>query len=141
MKHVIMKGHKLTRKVKVDNEDYQYLNQFKWLYSNGYSRTMIDGKNVSMHRLIMKPKGKEIIDHINHDELDNRKENLRICDRFVNMQNRRKGRGCIKKLPVNNYIYWYGEVRQNLKRYRTTTCPSEEQAKGALKQLLKEMKL
>lgn len=139
MKYIIMNGRKEVRRVKVDNEDYQRLNAYKWHYVCGYAYTNGTGKRISMHRMIMNPSKDEIVDHINHDELDNRKENLRICDRFVNMQNRRKGRGSIKKLPLQSGTYWYGEVRQNLKRYRTTTCPTEEQAKGALKQMLKQL--
>lgn len=50
----------------------------------------IKGKGViKLHRLIMDcPKGLEV-DHINHNTLDNRKSNLRICTRFENQQNLR----------------------------------------------------
>jgi hypothetical protein len=50
-----------------------------------------DGKTtmVSMHRLITgAPKGKEV-DHVNHDTLDNRRENLRVGSHRDNMQNGR----------------------------------------------------
>src|ERR1035437_132783 len=66
----------------VDNEDYEFLNQFNWyMTDNGYAvyRHLANGtkRTVRMHRLINKtPKGL-VTDHINQDKLDNRKSNLR----------------------------------------------------------------
>lgn len=79
----------------VDDDLYDYLNQWKWhCTSRLYAmRTeIINGKKhgVLMHRFIMNaPKNMEV-DHINHNTLDNRKENLRICTRGENEHNRSK---------------------------------------------------
>lgn len=81
----------------VDFEDYEYLNELKWhIYKNGnhlYAKCAFyenkKQKNILMHRLILEPKGK-IIDHINGNGLDNRKCNLRICERHENALNRKK---------------------------------------------------
>jgi len=50
-------------------------------------------ESISLSRLIMRlnKEDKRVIDHINHDGLDNRKGNLRICSRQQNNQNSRKG--------------------------------------------------
>lgn len=82
----------------VDDEDYDWLMQWKWhLESRGrYSyasrhKTVAPGKrtSVKMHREIMKVTDPKIlIDHKNHDCHDNRKENLRICDKRTNGKNR-----------------------------------------------------
>ena len=40
-----------------------------------------------MHRDIMNPSRKEQVDRINHDTLDNRRENLRICNSRENQGN------------------------------------------------------
>jgi len=86
----------------VDPEDYERLAKYKWFairYERGYYavRAARDSKgrqrNVRMHREIMgEPKGK-IIDHINHNGLDNRKANLRFVTRQQNSWNKRKQRG------------------------------------------------
>lgn len=82
----------------VDDEDFESLSRYSWHVSWQSERhfkvtrsEMVDGRirKFSMHREIMRaPCGKEV-DHINHNTLDNRKENLRICTRAENMWNSR----------------------------------------------------
>jgi hypothetical protein len=83
----------------VDNEDFDYLNKFKWhAHKNGntsYARTPIldhtkkGGQAIlNMHRIIMNCPDNMQIDHINHNGLDNRKENLRIVTKRENHWNR-----------------------------------------------------
>jgi HNH endonuclease len=47
-------------------------------------------ESVLMARFIMGAKPGEIIDHRNHDTLDNRRKNLRICTSSQSAMNRRK---------------------------------------------------
>lgn len=64
----------------VDDEDFEYLNQWKWKYhkDNYACRTITGGSLVYMHRIVNKtPKGC-LTDHINRNGLDNRRANLRI---------------------------------------------------------------
>lgn len=80
----------------VDDADYEWLNQWKWrakkaAYLSYAARSVrVNGKTetVYMHRLIMDcPKGKEV-DHANRVTFDNRRDNLRICERSENQKNR-----------------------------------------------------
>ena len=84
----------------VDDEDYEYLNQWKWYYAQGYAVRTINTKPTSrviMHRALMEcPKNKEV-DHINSDKLDNRRSNLRICFPYQNRRNRTKSKGMSSK--------------------------------------------
>lgn len=82
----------------VNDEDFNYLNQWKWNarfdpdINNFYAlrnSKRVNGlqTTIRMHRLIMNaPKGM-VVDHINHNTLDNRKENLRICTNAENHWN------------------------------------------------------
>lgn len=110
-----MKEIKLTKGqvALVDDEDYEYVMQFKWTavfqYGIYYARTNIykeDGKRTTMllHRLIMKPSNSKIfVDHINHNGLDNRSCNLRLVSNTQNVRNRR-GYGASKYLGVGVHI-------------------------------------
>lgn len=68
----------------VDDEDFEFVNQFKWHLNKAYADSYAKGKFYKMHRLVMKAKPGQQIDHINHNELDNRKENLRFCTQTEN---------------------------------------------------------
>ena len=79
----------------VDDEDYEYLNQFKWhahqnhgyWYASRYVRGCKKQTYESMqHDIVPVPKG-YMVDHINHNGLDNRRENLRRCTRAENGMN------------------------------------------------------
>jgi len=91
-----MKVIQLTRnkQTKVDDEDFEYLNRWKWYCNNtGYAgREHYMGshkrKTILMHRLILQAQTGQEVDHINGDKLDNRKSNLRFVTRTQNLQNR-----------------------------------------------------
>lgn len=96
-----MKLIKLTRGffAKVDDEDYEELSKYKWHFKigtknkTGYATRGVQEngkvKFFLMHRQIMGfPEGM-VIDHKNHDTLDNRKENLKICSQKENLKNRK----------------------------------------------------
>ena len=77
-----------------DERDKKLVDSFKWHIVGGYVQTEIgsrkDGtrKTLRLHRLILQPKQTEIIDHINRNPLDNRRSNLRICNKSQNGMNR-----------------------------------------------------
>lgn len=85
----------------VDDEDYEIVNKYKWRVIeknlNTYATTSIrkGGKKatVRMHRLIMNPPADMQVDHKNHNGLDNRRHNLRVCTASQNGANRRKQAG------------------------------------------------
>lgn len=95
MKKIYLSGKYSIKYTLVDDEDYQYLSQFKWYYINGYARRNGTYNNKTyrpaMHREILNlsKENRSTIDHINHDTLDNRKENLRFCTQRQNCQNRK----------------------------------------------------
>ena len=86
----------------IDDEDYERIVEAikykngkpgKWYAhktcaGSGYYAFAGDHRK-SMHRVIMDPPKGMDIDHIDGNTLDNRKENLRICTRSQNCQNKK----------------------------------------------------
>jgi len=77
----------------VDAADYERAAPFSWHASNSGARTYaysnMNGKTVSLHRFLMNaPKGL-VVDHIDHDGLNDRRSNLRVCTQRQNLYNSR----------------------------------------------------
>lgn len=84
MKKIILTQGKFAL---VDDEDFKWLNQWKWCFAGGYAVRSCNGKTVYMHRVIMSvPKDKEV-DHVDGNKLDNRKFNLRLVTHQQNIFN------------------------------------------------------
>ena len=124
--------------VTVDDEDFEYLNQWKWRYDNGYavrtSSKLFKRTTILMHRVIMNPPHGMFIDHINPSEtLNNRRSNLRICTNKENVRN-------MKTPKTNTTGYkgvstsgskWRASIRVDDKRiYLGTFSTSEDAAKA-----------
>jgi hypothetical protein len=83
--------------VLIDDKDVALLTGYKWyIGSHGYAYAALNlgsresQQKVYMHRLIAGAQKWQIVDHINHDKVDNRRQNLRIVDRKGNQANRVK---------------------------------------------------
>jgi len=79
----------------VDDDDYERVSQLKWhtqhVRRQWYAlASPTHNTNIMMHRYLLGcPPGQEV-DHINHDGLDNRRRNLRLCTNSQNQANNRK---------------------------------------------------
>jgi len=78
----------------VDLEDYEKLNQNKWRALRGpqtfYAVRSEKGKTIYMHNQIMLPPPGKIVDHDDHNGLNNSRHNLQLATRSQNACNRRK---------------------------------------------------
>lgn len=103
----------------VDNEDFDMVKDINWTTNNyGYVRNASLGM---IHRFIMTTPDELDIDHINHNKLDNRKNNLRVATRSQNIINTRPRKGTSKYKGVcwiKNNRKWLGYVNLNGKRFR-----------------------
>lgn len=80
----------------VDDDDFEKISQYS-IHDNGSGYLVFcvsqsgKQKTILLHRFIMNEYSKEkVIDHINHNTYDNRKENLKICTPTENNRNRNK---------------------------------------------------
>ena len=95
----------------VDDEDYERVNRYKWHYSKrGYAIGYVRGKHVKMHRFILRLRSKKLVDHINHNKVDNRRKNIRVCTTRDNLRNakpygNKEYKGTHKYMIKNGYKY------------------------------------
>lgn len=95
MKSFTARRHDNTYTVLVDDDDYEWVSQYRWHVDNeGYVRrgrrkSESGPRMIKLHRVIMRSTSGDglDVDHINGDRLDNRKINLRRVSRSENMQN------------------------------------------------------
>lgn len=118
-----------THNVLVDDEDFEELSKYKWnFYKNKnilYVKRHIKINGVStslkMHRSIMglKNNDKLIVDHINHNSLDNRKINLRVCKQSDNCKNKTSHKNSSSK-----YLGVY--FNKNSNKWQSQICTNKK---------------
>jgi len=137
MKEIYLVNNK--GKVFVDNEDFEYLNTFRWILLKMkrsrvlYAQAYINKKMTSMHSLIMNtPKGYEV-DHIDSNGLNNQKRNLRLCNHIQNNTNVSKHNGKYSSKykgvswnPVSNT--WRARITVNKKLISIGSFMTEKEA-------------
>lgn len=128
--------------MKIDAEDWEKFGEFKWFPIDAHKRGKYyvmrkrSGKTEILHRLIMNVIDKsKVVDHINHDTLDNRKINLRVCSRSENQRNLTSHKDSISKyLGVTwhkSRNKWQAQIKENGKNMYIGVFVSEVEAAKA----------
>lgn len=137
-------------KTMVDDEDYENLKDSKWYVAhNGYVVKGIYNKMTQktrsqfMHRVIMNTPNGMFTDHINHNKLDNRKCNLRICTRSGNQMNRKvskNNKSGHKGVSWNKWARkWRAQISKNGKTYLGGYYDDVKEASKVYQQKAKEL--
>lgn len=128
----------------VDAEELQNIFMYNWgRWEDGdrnYVKTTIkkwDGKreSLALHRLILGVTDKNIkVDHINGNQLDNRKENLRLCTNRENSVNRgpsKNNTSGFKGVTIDKCGKWQAAIYQDGKRFYLGLFTKKEDAARA----------
>ncbi len=110
----------------LDVEDVPLLGSLRWCAKASrpgealYVQRRTDNGTVKLHRLITGASNGELPDHIDGDTLNNRRYNLRICDRFGNAQNRGINRNNTSgfKGVYKTGSRWYASIKHKDRKYR-----------------------
>lgn len=79
-------------RIAVDVDVFPLVSSYPWAPdSDGYARATVDGSRVFLHRIVTNGKW-AVVDHINRNRCDNRRENLRDGAGAVNALNRTHAR-------------------------------------------------
>jgi hypothetical protein len=134
----------------VDAEDYDRLNKYKWHVSKS-SRTFYASRNKNrrsfrremyMHRLIINVPPGMFVDHIDHNGLNNRRSNLRLCTAQQNARNHRpqlrgsskyKGVSWRQDGKVFRALIWHNGKSINLGRFKNEIDAAKAYDKAAKK--------
>lgn len=126
-----------NKEVIIDKEDFEKINNYTWRFgAKGYavSSKMKNSKNhiILMHRLIMNAPNGMVVDHINHNTLDNRKSNLRICTTSQNVMNSKTHKGSRSRARGVDYHkrdkLWRARIMVKGKRISIGWFKTEEEA-------------
>jgi hypothetical protein len=97
----------------VDAGDYERLSQYKWCLSGKkgqyYAVRKEHGKIIRMHHEIIDVPAGMFCDHINHNGLDNRRCNIRICTPAQNGYNRLPNRNGTSRYKG---VCWHKQARK-----------------------------
>lgn len=142
---MLVKHKDLILEVKIDTEDIEKVREVgawhaiydKTLQTPNYYICNRRGETKKLHRLIMDCPRDKVVDHINHDTLDNRKQNLRICTVFENQQNLRSKRTGQTGVYYRTRGIWCANITKDKNRYYKEFKSKEEAIKWRKEQEIK----
>jgi hypothetical protein len=106
-----------------------------------YAKYWDGNKKQQLHRFLMDFPDILMVDHINHNTLDNRSCNLRLADNRLNQSNRDQETS--SKYPGvhwhKRHKKWHARIQIDGKRYHLGLFESEEDAYEAYQKRLKEV--
>lgn len=127
-------GNEVARTL-IDLECVDVVKDYKWRLSTGY---VFHSKLGLLHRFLMNPSDDTVVDHINRNPLDNRRENLRICTQHENSFNQSirsdntSGTTGVSWRKEKNK--WYAYIRVNGKKKHLGYFNTKEEAAEARRQ-------
>jgi len=124
----------------VDDADYEWLSQYKWHFATvGYAASIINGKSVYMHRLLLTPPAKHYVDHIDRNRLNNARSNLRIVTPTQSLMNQSKRKNVTSSFRGVAFIQgkWSARIKVNgqeipIGRFRTQKAAAEAYNQAAV---------
>ena len=131
----------------VDAEDYYQLIQYKWqaMAANNtfYATGRAADKPTKMHRFIMNAPPHLVVDHIDHNGLNNAKTNLRLCTHAQNTRNAMPNRGTTSKYKGvcwrKKEKQWIASIQLNRKIYHLGCFENEIDAAKAYDKKAKDL--
>ena len=119
---------KEINKALIDKEDLEKIRQYRWsLTIHGY----VKNNYFYLHQLILGKKKGYVIDHINHDTLNNRKQNLRFVTRQQNGMNKKNIKGYYWSRKNNK---WIAQIKINKKAINLGSFINEQDVINARKE-------
>lgn len=130
---ILKTNNKIPIEFTIDTEDMERIQKHTWRKypSSRYVQAWINGQTTCISRFLLNaPKGTSV-DHINGDRMDNRKENLRLCNQAQNMKNRRPnkdGKSQYKGIVVQENGKFRAKIGDKNKRYYLGVYETEHDA-------------
>lgn len=130
----------------IDKEDAERVKRHKWViqkcthsdspFPKFYARTS-DSSSILLHRFVVDAEKGEVVDHVNKNTFDTRKENLRRTTYSINNFNarlRRKNRSGFTGVFFAKHInMWHAYIHKDKKRYNLGYFKTKEEAVEARK--------
>ena len=123
-----------SKSVLIDATDLPLVNGYQWsIGTHGYATSGSGSNQVLLHRLLVGAEGYDV-DHINRDKLDNRRENLRVCNQTENRYNapaQRNSQTQYRGVTLRSDGRWQAQITNKKKAIYLGAYATAEEAANA----------